>query len=233
MRPGLLVCSARIVVMSPSRPTRRSTRPSMPKRADRLAGLRVDRGEVTRVDVQQALFAAVGAAPVVHAARADGAFVGVRPKLAARRGVERDDRAALREHVHRVADDERIERVVLGRRIRPRDFELADVALVDLRRATSTATNRRRRGTGPSLRSRSCRPERCGRVGARALFGGRRAGGQPTASSNAADVVCEAASRERDRSSLIESMGLPPPAEPLESERDTTSRPRASGIRRV
>jgi hypothetical protein len=35
--------------------------------------------------------------------------------------------------VHRRADDQRIERVVLGGRERPSDFELADVALVDLR----------------------------------------------------------------------------------------------------
>ena len=61
--------------------------------SNRLAGLRVDRCEMPGIDVQQPLFAAVGAAPVIHAARADGAFVGVRPELAARRGVECDDRA--------------------------------------------------------------------------------------------------------------------------------------------
>ena len=133
IRPGLLVCSARIVEDVAVETDAQVDAAIDTERSDRLAGLGVDRSEVPGVDVEQALLAAVGAAPEIHAARADGAFVGVRPELAARSGVERDDRAALREHVHRVADDQRIEEVVLVRRIRPRHFELADVALVDLR----------------------------------------------------------------------------------------------------
>ena len=85
------------------------------------------------VDVEQPLLAAVGAAPVVHAARADGAFVGVRP---AARGPSRR-RARRSSGPSRARTScrrrQRIEEVVLVGRIRPRDFELADVALVDLR----------------------------------------------------------------------------------------------------
>ena len=58
------------------------------------------------------------------------------PQLLAGRRVERDEDAADARHVHHVVDDERVEDEPVGfagHRIKPRAFELFDVALVDLR----------------------------------------------------------------------------------------------------
>src|SRR5690606_3645142 len=102
------------------------------ERRDRLARARVDRGQMALVDIEEPPVRAILALPVADAACADLAFVGVHPDLLARRRVERDDRAALREHVHHAVDDDRIEEVVLAGLVGPSDLQLRDVALVDL-----------------------------------------------------------------------------------------------------
>ena len=76
------------------------------------------------------------ALPVVDAVGGDAASrVLVSPDLLPRRGIERDDRIVLREDVHDVVDDERVEEIVgrIAGWVRPGDFQRGDVRAVDLR----------------------------------------------------------------------------------------------------
>ena len=105
------------------------------ERQDRLAGGGVDGLEVV-VDLEdQPAIAAVRALPVVDAAPGDAAQPGVDPQLLAGGRVERDERLVLRQHVHRGADDDRIELVdvVVADRVGPRHLQAGDVLRRDLR----------------------------------------------------------------------------------------------------
>ena len=102
------------------------------ERRDRIARARVDRRQHALIEVEQSPVGAVLALPVIHPARADLALVLVPPELLARLGIESDDRTLLREHVHDVADDQRIELIGLAGLVGPCNPELRDVALVDL-----------------------------------------------------------------------------------------------------
>ena len=101
------------------------------ERQDRLAGRGVNRLQVAVDREQQPLVLAVGALPVVDAARHDAAEPLVDPQLLAGRGIERDQRVVPPEHVHDVVDDDRVEpRCRIG--VGPCDFELPDVRFLDL-----------------------------------------------------------------------------------------------------
>jgi hypothetical protein len=65
------------------------------KRRDRLTRLGVDLRHHPVIEVDEPSIAAVGALPVVDAARADRALVLVYPQFLARRGIERDDGVPL------------------------------------------------------------------------------------------------------------------------------------------
>ena len=91
----------------PRGPSRKSTRPSLPKVVIVCARARVQRRQHARIQIEQAAIAAVGALPIVDAARRHGPFVRMRPELAAGGRVERDDLVVAREHVHHVVDDDR------------------------------------------------------------------------------------------------------------------------------
>ena len=79
------------------------------ERQDRLAGRGVNRLQVAVDREQQPLVLAVGALPVVDAARDDAAEPLVDPQLIAGRGIERDQRVVPPEQIHHVVDDDRVE----------------------------------------------------------------------------------------------------------------------------
>src|SRR5262249_2666086 len=99
--------------------------------ADGLARGGVDLLEVVADAENDAAILAVLALPVVRAAPRHAEQPLVNPDLLARRRVERDERAVARLSVDHAARDDRVEER-LAVRISPGDFELRDVALVDL-----------------------------------------------------------------------------------------------------
>ena len=132
-RPGVRLCWL-IVAGSRSRPTRRSTWPSVPNDVIALAGLRVDLLQHVAGAEDQAAIAAVRALPVVHAADVEAVDAGVRPQLACRwRHRARRTQSLGAAAVDDAAHDERVE-VGLAGRVGPGDLQLADVGLGDLRR---------------------------------------------------------------------------------------------------
>ena len=101
------------------------------ERQDRLAGRGVNRLQEAVDREQQTLVLAVGALPVVDAARHDAAEPLVDPQLLAGRGIQRDQRVVPPEQVHDVVDDDRVEaRCRIG--IVPCDLELPDIRFLDL-----------------------------------------------------------------------------------------------------
>src|SRR5439155_26009073 len=99
-----------------------------------LAGTCIDGGQVAAVQVQQTTVGTIFVFPVIHAARAHPALVGVRPERVAGGGVESHDRVVLRENVHRVVDNDGVEVVTanLAGGVGPHNLELAYVGLIDL-----------------------------------------------------------------------------------------------------
>ena len=103
------------------------------ERHDRLAGLRIDLLQQAVHREDQALVAAVGALPVVHAAAGHAGHVFAHPPLAAGRRVERDQRAVAAAAVDHAAHDDRTAAGV-AERVGPGHLQPRDVAAGDLRR---------------------------------------------------------------------------------------------------
>ena len=134
MRPGLLVCSRRIVREIAIETHADVDASLIAERRDRGAGPRIDRRQRSGVQIQQPAIGPIAALPVVDAAIADRALVGVRPLLLPGQRVERHDRVVLRQHEHRAVDDDRVEAIApgVGGRIAPRDVQARHRRLVDL-----------------------------------------------------------------------------------------------------
>ena len=98
---------------------------------DRLAGLRVDFLQEAVHRENQALIAAVGALPVVHAARGHPGHVFVHPQLSPGLRVDRHQRAIAAATVDDAAHGNWTA-AGLAERIGPRHLQVADVATCDL-----------------------------------------------------------------------------------------------------
>ena len=86
--------------------------PVRSERRNRLAGLRVDGGEVAGVEVQQPAIRPIGALPVIDPSGPDRPLVGMPPDLFSGGRIERDDGVSGSLHVHDAVDDDWVERHV-------------------------------------------------------------------------------------------------------------------------
>ena len=108
--------------------------PLVAEAEDRLSGSGVDRlQEIVDGDEETAV-AAIRALPVVETAPGESGQIRMDPDLLSGRRVQRDERVVLRQHIHHVVDDDRIEGVgiVVVRRVEPGGFEPSDILLRDL-----------------------------------------------------------------------------------------------------